>query len=56
MTALPFAAEVAAYLDDCETSAVRLDRRHHPTEDGAVKAIPHPVMVIQCRERLETAW
>jgi hypothetical protein len=41
VTALPFAAEVAAYLDGCETSAVRLNRRYHPTEDGAVKCIPH---------------
>jgi len=41
MTAPPFAAEVAAYLADCASSAVRLDRRYHPTEDGAVKLIPH---------------
>jgi len=41
MTAPPFAAEVAAYLADCANSAVRLDRRYHPTEDGAVKLIPH---------------
>jgi hypothetical protein len=41
MTTLPYAAEVAAYLADCAASRVPLDRRYHPTEDGAVKAIPH---------------
>ena len=41
MTALPYAAEVAAYLADCTTAGDRLDRRYHPTEDGAVKLIPH---------------
>ena len=41
MTALPFAAQVAAYLDDCAAAGARLDRRYHPTEDGAVKLIPH---------------
>jgi hypothetical protein len=38
---LPFAAEVAAYLADCAACRVPLDRRYHPTEDGAVKLIPH---------------
>lgn len=38
---LPFAAEVAAYLDDCAACRPPLDSRYHPTEDGAVKMIPH---------------
>jgi hypothetical protein len=37
----PFAAEVAAYLDDCAACRPPLDSRYHPTEDGAVKMIPH---------------
>ena len=37
----PFAAEVAAYLADCAAVGTRLDRRYHPTEDGAVKLIHH---------------
>jgi hypothetical protein len=41
MTALPFAAEVAAYLDYCAAHRGALSPRYHPTEDGAVKAIPH---------------
>ena len=41
MTALPYTAEVAAYLAGCAGCAVPLDRRYHPTEDGAVKFIPH---------------
>lgn len=41
MTSMPFAAEVAAYLDDCATCRPPLDSRYHPTEDGAVKMIPH---------------
>ena len=40
-TELPFAAEVAAYLADCAACRVPLDRRWHPTEDGAVKLIAH---------------
>jgi hypothetical protein len=39
--AVPFAAEVAAYLDDCTAHRADLDRRYHPTEDGAVKLIHH---------------
>lgn len=41
LAAFPFAAEVVAYLADCAASTVPLDPRYHPTEDGAVKAIPH---------------
>jgi hypothetical protein len=36
----PFGAEVRAYLDDC-AAYPWLDRAYHPTEDGAVKLIPH---------------
>jgi hypothetical protein len=40
ITGPPFAAEVRAYLADCaETPG--LDRRYHPTADGAVKTITH---------------
>jgi hypothetical protein len=41
VTAPRLAAEVAAYLDDCAAAGARLDRRYHPTEDGAVKLIHH---------------
>jgi hypothetical protein len=37
---LPFAAEVRAYLADC-AEFPDLDRRYHPTADGAVKLIAH---------------
>ncbi|MGH3283600.1 MAG: hypothetical protein ACRDPD_02750 [Streptosporangiaceae bacterium] len=36
----PFAAEVRAYLAECAASS-GLDRRYHPTPDGAVKSIGH---------------
>lgn len=36
----PFAAEVREYLDYCAASP-QLDRRYHPTPDGAVKSICH---------------
>lgn len=39
--ALPFAAEVAAYLADCASSPVSLDPAYHPTEAGALKLIFH---------------
>src|SRR5690242_5071737 len=38
---LPFAVEVAAYLDACAAHRGVLDPKYHPTEDGAVKAVPH---------------
>jgi hypothetical protein len=31
----------AAYLDDCAACRPPLDSRYRPTEDGAVKMIPH---------------
>jgi hypothetical protein len=37
----PFAAEVARYLADCAEHAQLLSPAHHPTEDGALKLIPH---------------
>jgi hypothetical protein len=37
----PFTADVAAYLADCARLGAWLDRRYHPTEDGAVKLIAH---------------
>jgi hypothetical protein len=36
----PFAGDVRAYLADC-AGAAGLDRRYHPTADGAVKMIAH---------------
>jgi hypothetical protein len=36
----PYGAEVRAYLDDCAAHP-GLDRRYHPTADGAVKVIWH---------------
>ena len=41
MTREPFAAEVAAYLADCAAHRRLLSPRYHPTEDGALKVIPH---------------
>lgn len=41
MTGVPFAAEVADYLDDCTVYRAALDPRFHPTETGALKMIPH---------------
>jgi hypothetical protein len=37
----PFTAEVTAYLADCAAHRGELDPKHHPTEDGALKLIPH---------------
>lgn len=37
----PFEAEVRGYLRDC-SGCPELDRRYHPTADGAVKVIWHP--------------
>jgi hypothetical protein len=36
-----FSLAVRDYLDTCEDNAGLLSRKYHPTEDGAVKAIPH---------------
>lgn len=41
MTGLPFATEVADYLDYCAAWRGVLSPRYHPTEDGAVKSIHH---------------
>jgi hypothetical protein len=41
VNSLPFAAEVAAYLDACAAHRSVLDPKYHPTEDGAVKSVPH---------------
>jgi hypothetical protein len=38
---LPFAAEVAYYLVQCSAHRGTLSPEYHPTEDGAVKLIPH---------------
>ena len=38
--AVPFGAQVRAYLADCG-AVPWLDRGHHPTEEGAVKLIWH---------------
>jgi hypothetical protein len=37
----PFTGAVRAYLADCASSPVPLDRRYHPTADGALKSIVH---------------
>src|ERR1039458_8098055 len=37
----PFTALVRAYLADCSAAPVPLDRRYHPTADGALKSIVH---------------
>jgi hypothetical protein len=41
MTTMPYDAEVRGYLADC-ARLPGLDRRWHPTGDGAVKLIWHP--------------
>jgi hypothetical protein len=38
---LPFTAEVAAYLTDCDRHRGVLDPRYHPSERGALKCVPH---------------
>src|ERR1044071_5726993 len=38
---LPFAAEVAASLADCDRHRDVLDPKYHPTERGALKCVPH---------------
>lgn len=40
MKTLPFAGQVREYLADC-AEVPGLDRRHHPTETGALKMIWH---------------
>ena len=41
MTGQPYAAEVRAYIADCQRHRAQLDPAYHPTADGAVKMIPH---------------
>lgn len=51
----PFGAQVRAYLADC-AALPGLDRRYHPTADGAVKVIWHhgPDEADQIRDSFRT--
>ena len=41
MTGKPYEAAVRAYITDCLRHRAQLDPAYHPTQDGAVKFIPH---------------
>ena len=46
----PYAAEVRAYITDCQRCCDQLNPKYHPTAGGAVKMIPHGGSAEQARQ------